>query len=275
MSQLLSDGDLIILLTAYFDESYNHRTEKYPDEPLVYTVGCWLSTAQKWLLFGKKWQLALRKAGIEFFHMTDFEARRGIYEFWSNSKRIRVLKELHSIIDKYTIFGFASSVNCTDYDELIAPTRRYAEYFGRNYYEFDARVCMLKMKDWLEDWCNQTGYDGTVNYVFADLAKQGSGLDRMFKEVLDNPELKKRFGASGTWTKGLMREVVQLQAADVVVYELNKRMVDEIKAGKNGKRHIRKSLDNMHLSKKFAPLYFNRDEMTKWIVSCFTRPRPE
>ncbi len=106
------------MLTAYFDESYNHRTEKYPNEPLVYTVGCWLSTAQKWLLFEKKWRLALKKAGVEFFHMTDFEARRGEYGFWSNSKRISVLKELHRIIDKHTIFGCSSSVNCADYNEL-------------------------------------------------------------------------------------------------------------------------------------------------------------
>lgn len=270
MSLFLFTGDLRAVLTAYFDESYNHRTEKYPNEPLVYTVACWLSTGQKWLLFEKKWRLALKTAGIEFFHMTDFEARRGAYESWSNSKRISLLKGLHSIIDKYTIFGFASSVNCADYDELIAPVPRYADYFGRNYYEFDARVCMLKLKDWLKDWCNQTGYDGTVNYVFADVAKQGSGLDRMFKEVLSDPELKTRFGVSGKWTKGLMRDVVQLQAADVVAYELNKRAVDEIKVGKTGQRHIRKSLENMRLSKKFAPLYFNREQMTKWIVSSFT-----
>lgn len=254
------------MLTAYFDESYNHRTEKYPDEPLVYTVACWLSSEQKWLLFGKKWRLALRKAGIEFFHMTDFEARRGEYGGWPNSKRVRVLKELHHIIDKHTVLGCASSVNCADHDDLIAPVPRYAEYFGRSYYDFDVRVCMHKLKD----WCNRTGYDGTINYVFADLAKQGGALDRVFREVLNDPELKKRFAVRGAWAKGLMRDTVQLQAADVVAYELNKRAVDEIKAGKTGQRHIRKSLENMHLSKKFAPLYFNKEEMTKWIVSTFT-----
>lgn len=254
------------VLTAYFDESYNHRTEKYPNEPLVYTVGCWLSSEQKWLLFGKKWRLALKKAGLEFFHMTEFEARRGEYEFLSNSRRVSVLKELHRIIDKHTIFGCSSSVNCADYDELIAPTPRYADYFGRSYYDFNVRVCMHKLKD----WCNQTGYNGTIHYVFADLAKQGSALDRMFQEVLNHPELKKQFRANGTWSKGLMKDVVQLQAADVVTYELNKRAVDELKAGETGQRHIRKSLENMHLSKKFAPLYFNREEMTRWIVTSFT-----
>lgn len=258
------------MLTVYFDEAYNHHTEKNPDDPLVYTVGCWLSTSQRWLLFGKKWRFALKLAGIEFFHMTEFESRRGAYESWSNSKRIRILKDLHRIIDKHTIWGCSSSVNRADYDDLIATTPDFANYFGKNEYDFNVRVCMHKLKDWYA----QQGYDGTVQYVFADLAKQGGALNRIFQEILRSPELKKRFRVDGMWTKGLMREVVQLQAADVVTYEINKRVVNELKAGNTGQRHIRKSLENMHLSRKFAPLYFNRDEMNKWIVKSFTGLKP-
>jgi hypothetical protein len=177
----LLDRESTSVLTVYFDESYNHRTEKNLDEPLVYTVACWLSTAQQWLLFGKKWRSALSKYGLEFFHMTDYEARRSEYGLWSKSKRIGVLKEFHSIVNKHTIFGCSSSVICADYDALIAPIPRYADYFGRNYYDFDVRVCMHKLKD----WCNAQGYGGTVQYVFASMAKQGSALDRMFREVLE------------------------------------------------------------------------------------------
>lgn len=257
--------DSTSVLTAYFDESYNHRTEKNPDEPLVYTVACWLSTAQKWLLFGKKWRFALSKYGLEFFHMTDYEARRGEYGFWPESKRIGALKEFHCIMDKHTIFGCSPSVICADYDALIEPVPRYADYFGRTYYDFDVRVCMHKLKD----WCNAHGYGGTVQYVFAGMAKQGSALDRMFREVLKEPEIKSRFRASGTWTKGLMREVVQLQAADIVAYEINKRVVNELNARKTGERKIRKSLDNMHLTRKFEPLYFDAAEITRWINKSF------
>lgn len=265
-SLFLTGGDLITVLTAYFDESYNHRTQKNPDDPLVYTVGCWLSTAQKWLLFGKKWRFALNKAGVDFFHMTDFEARRGEYGLWSNSKRISVLKELHRVIKDHVVFGCSSSVVCADFDAVITTLPQYTHYFGKSYYEFNARVCMHKLKDWFKE----KDYDGTVDYVFADLAGQGAALDRMFREALNHPEVKKRFRLSGMWAKGRMREVVQIQAADVVTYELNKRVVDELKAGQTGERHIRKSLENLHLSKNFAPLYFNREEMERMAVESFT-----
>lgn len=254
------------MLTAYFDESYNHRTEKNPDDPLVYTVACWVSTAQKWLLFEKKWRFALNRAGVGFFHMTDFEARRGEYGLWPKSRRVSVLKELHRIINDHVIFGCSSSVVRADYDAVIATLPQYAHYFGKSYYDFNVRVCMHKLKDWYKD----KSYDGEVRYVFADMAKQGAALDRIFHEVSGHPEAKKRFRLNGTWAKGVMREVVQLQAADVVAYEINKRVVDEVKAGRTGERHIRKSLDNMRLSKKFAPLYFNSKDMRKWIIGSFT-----
>jgi hypothetical protein len=41
-----------------------------------------------------------------------------------------------------------------------------------------------------------------------------------------------------------------------------------------GVRHSGTSLENMHLSKKFAHLYFNREEMTKWVVASFKGVAP-
>lgn len=42
-----------------------------------------------------------------------------------------------------------------------------------------------------------------------------------------------------------MKEVVQLQAADVIAYELNKRAVNSVTGGR---QFVRKSLDNLRLS---------------------------
>lgn len=255
------------MLTAYFDESYNHRTEKNPDDPLIYTVACWLSTAQKWLLFVKKWRFVLNKAGIEHFHMTDFEARKREFETWSDSKRISVLRELHQVINDHVIFGCSSSLNCGDYDELIGSTPILQRYFGRDYYEFNVRVCI---KD-LNDWCDQRNDHDSILYVFANLQKQSSMLTSLFRDMTSSDALKKQYRTTGQWTQGSMREVVQLQAADIVAYELNKRAVNS--AGK-GPKFIRKSLENLHLSKIWRPRYFDRDELSKWTISAFTGLRP-
>ncbi|MFY9555477.1 MAG: hypothetical protein WAV20_16155 [Blastocatellia bacterium] len=98
-------------LTAYFDESYNHTNPKRPAEPPVYTVGCWLSTAKEWARFGRRWKTILKQAGVPFFHMTDYESRWGHYKDWSNSKRLKVLRELHQAVKDYAIYGNATVLN--------------------------------------------------------------------------------------------------------------------------------------------------------------------
>lgn len=46
----------------YFDESYSHA----PD-PLVYTVGGYVSTTVQWKKFQKEWRRILDAEGIRFF----------------------------------------------------------------------------------------------------------------------------------------------------------------------------------------------------------------
>jgi hypothetical protein len=60
-----------------------------------------------------------------------------------------------------------------------------------------------------------------------------------------------------------MRDVVQLQAADIIAYELNKRTVNEI--GINP-RFVRLSLDNLARGiyrTRLTPLYFGETELLK------------
>ena len=50
-----------------------------------------------------------------------------------------------------------------------------------------------------------------------------------------------------------MKEVPQLQAADIIAYEFNKRAVNEISPDEN---YIRKSLDNLDFEGNCTPLYY-------------------
>jgi len=59
-----------MMFAAYFDESYSH-----PPTPLVYTVAGYVSTVQEWKRFQKEWRRELGRAGVDFFHMTTYEAR--------------------------------------------------------------------------------------------------------------------------------------------------------------------------------------------------------
>ena len=235
---------MMAMLTAYLDESYNQPTAKDPNPPLVYTVAGWLSTVEKWSKFGKQWKAELRASGLDSFHMNRFENRIGEYEDWSDNQRHAFLRRLKRIIKENTVYGVSVSINCKDYDELATTAIR--RRWGKTYYGFDVRIIMIFLSQWADD----NGYDGKIHYVFAQLAKQGGELDRIFSVFLENREL---FHVSQSWTKALMKDEVRLQAADVIAYEVNKRCVNH---ALGNKQFVRKSLDLFQLERNRFALFW-------------------
>jgi hypothetical protein len=246
---------MMAMLTAYLDESYNQPTDKEPNPPLVFTVGCWLSTVEKWSRFGKQWKAELRNAGIEHFHMNKFENRIGEYEDWSDFKRHTFLRRLKRIIKDNTVYGVSVAVNCKDYDEVAKGEMR--QQWGKSYYGFDVRVIIWYLGEWAKDH----NYHGNIHYVFAHRDKQGGELDQIFSECLNNESARKRFRLSTGWTKAFAKDEVRLQAADLITYELNKRCVNEIGGGH---RYVRASLNMFQLDRsRYAPLYMGRKQILR------------
>jgi hypothetical protein len=246
-------GQMMAMLTAYLDESYNHSDK--PTVPLVYTVAAYISTRERWSRFGKQWKSALRSKGLDHFHMSKFENRIGAYADWDNAERHGFLRRLKQIIKANTLYGASLSVNCADYDDLIQGEVRTE--WGKTYYGFCVRLLLKHLGEWAEE----QNHPGSIHYVFAELAKQGGELDRIFTRCLKDPEVRQRYKLNGMWTKGLMREIVQLQAADVMAYELNKRAVNQFGVGL---KTVRKSLDIFQYDRdRFAPLYISRKEILK------------
>jgi hypothetical protein len=255
-AMFLSNKSLVVVLTAYFDESYNQHTVKNPNDPLVYTVGCWLSTFGQWKKFNKEWRRALNSADVDWFHMSEYESRLNDYEFWSDLKRVGVLKRLHRIIKDHAIHGVTISVNCQDFDELIKNSI-WRRTFGKTHYGFDVRMALK----YIAEWADENSIAGPIHYVFAELKGQGNELDEIFRRSLKNRPIKEWMRLTGMWTKGLMRDVTQLQAADIVAYEINKRSVNHISDAPN---FVRNSLQNLAAGiyeKRLAPLYFGREEL--------------
>ena len=251
----LAAYDLVAVLIAYFDESYNQPNAKRPNDPLVYTVAAYLAPVAQWRKFSRKWHSALRQIGIESFHMNKYENRIGEYADWPEIKRVGVIKRLQRIIKEHTIYSCSFSMDKVAFDEEISPELRRAVY-ARSPYGFNAFSCMSE----LSAWCEEHGFKEPINYVFAHLQKQGGDLDSFFNQALRDAKIKAALRLTGTWTKGLAKDVPQLQAADILAYEINKRIVDVV-AG--GDRAIRKSLQNMRLvsGNRFHGGFFSREQM--------------
>jgi len=60
----------MLSLVGYYDAA-GHQ-----DDEDVISVGGYLSSVPAWLRFEREWQRALKREGIEQFHMTDFIACR-------------------------------------------------------------------------------------------------------------------------------------------------------------------------------------------------------
>jgi len=131
--------------------------------------------------------------------------------------------------------------------------------YGKTYYGFNVRMIMKH----LAEWADKENIPGPIHYVFAELTGQGNELDRVFRRVLKTPASKKFLRLTGMWSKGLMRDVSQLQAADIVAYELNKRVVNHVGTSP---KFVRQSLDNLAAGlygARLAPLYFGGKELIK------------
>lgn len=256
-----SSRDLVAVLYAYFDESYNHRTQRNPHDPLLYTVACWLAPVNQWKKFGKKWKSALGSVGLEAFHMNEYENRRADYEDWPEIRRVNFLKRLHRIMKEHIIYGCSYTLDRAAFDELVEPNWKSA--FGtKSCYGFAVFSCL----DDISGWCEHNGYgDEKIHHVFAHMQGQGSDLDTIFNFLLKRPKLKQAVKLTGMWTKGLARDVPQLQAADILAYEVNKQATNAFGAGA---REIRKSLQNLHLFSRgrFNAGYYGREQLAQMML---------
>jgi hypothetical protein len=254
----LRGSDLVAVLTAYFDESYTQPNPKRPNQPLIYGVGCWLSTVDKWTRFDKRWNQILREAGIDHFHMSEFESRIPPYDTWSESKRIKVLRELWKAVFHHQMFGCSPIVHRGDWSRCLQKRPYLRNPFGRTEYGFDVQMAI----GMINDWCDKKNLDGPIHYVFAHFKGQGNALDHIFKELLRDRKAKKAYRLTGMWTKGLAKDVSQLQAADMIAYEAIKRAANEYSPDENKIRKSLEYLGSLGLDyANFDPIYFDKDKL--------------
>lgn len=96
------------VLWAYFDESGEHARGSGMLRRL--TLGCAIARREDWEALEVRWNEVLVDAGIDQFHMSDFEARKPPFEGWDNEKRRDILGRLIDIAaDHVPIF-----VGCND-----------------------------------------------------------------------------------------------------------------------------------------------------------------
>lgn len=191
-----------LMLNGHYDESYDKR---------VYAVGGFLATRMSWsTLFEPAWASLLRRNDLDFFHMTDYETRRGPYKDWDNEKRLFEIKEALTIIERTVRFGVGVAIEQSVFD-VIGPRLGV-----RHPYHLCAHWCLLKVAIWRRD---NDPTDARIASFF-ECGAQGAGD---LKAGIDELLSVHSAAVSGPLTFAKKTELLPLQAGDIMAYEVFKQ----------------------------------------------------
>jgi hypothetical protein len=105
------------VFTAHLDESYDpeRRTSR------VFVVGGFVAHDDEWVRFESAWQACLDSAGIERFHMREFEHAVAQFEGWERGRRYELIGQLAGIINDHRLFGISSALDTEAYERVFLP----------------------------------------------------------------------------------------------------------------------------------------------------------
>jgi len=202
---LVSRGnhEAILVLKAFFDESGHSASSSF-----VCMGGC-IASLEAWSAFEKEWEQKLNEYGITCFHMTDFESNWGEFKGWENepAKHKACLADLVNIMNDHIDLYIGTSENVEDHK--LSPPPKVDPYFN----------CLMTCIDHIASYVSDLPGDQRLETVFADHPEFGRRVRQLYPEVR---AVSGMYGKLATDTYGFPRDILPLQAADIVAYEINK-----------------------------------------------------
>jgi hypothetical protein len=205
------------VFTAYFDDSGTH------DGSPNTTVGGFLASVDQWQEFERLWNLLLYDYGLEFFHMSDYESRFGVYKNWDNPKRIEFMQRLTGIIRRTLTAAIAATFPSRSYARIEAALASQSKEIGMSAVEFCVAVCWKNIGAWADAVGQSSSVRVASIFEEGDYRNEVLTTHARFKNTPGMAEAY-RLGGIGFDDKTCM----PLQAADFFAYETHKRVKDII-----------------------------------------------
>lgn len=217
----------VLMLYAYFDESGHYRD---PNEKVVSIGGC-LSTLEKWEIFEKEWDELLVTFRIECFHATDFNSNQKEFEdkeVWNEYRRRQFMQSALHIMDQ-TIDRYIGAA--MPIDEWVALTPKQKAQCTNPYF-----MCFQDVIHSAGLEAIGYGQDEKVELVFSENTdKDIGGRKRKPFEIVNDPNEGMAYRCYKACKENLPirdslgpivfdtpKNLLQLQAADLVAFELTK-----------------------------------------------------
>ena len=148
------------------------------------------------------------KKNVEFFHFTDFMARRPPYD-WDDIERDNFVERLATIVADTTTLGISFGIIKADYQELVPTLRR--EF--RDIYYCCCYCCLESLAKWERNFTRPT-LPRPLEFLFDRKPTFEGYMTRIYYEVIKDVAGNDLFGNMDFGNK---EKDVPLQIADLVV----------------------------------------------------------
>ena len=242
------------MFIANLDESYDpeRRTSN------VFVVGGFVAHADEWARFEPVWQACLVRAGVERFHMREFEYAVGQFKGWDRDRRYELVGQLTEIVNDHRLFGISSALDVEAYERVFVPALPVEDaQILRRPHVFCLQACL----EHLASIRDQIGARGDQIRLVLDNNREVSHVVRVhgrdFIEFMDWQDLftEPEFASS---------KLPGLQAADVFAYESFKHVTNQL-TGPVPVRPMRKLLERLERTGRHRGGYHDERELRQLI----------
>lgn len=208
---ILADEDgYVLVIRAYLDESGIHE-----GSPVI-TVAGYFARPKQWQAFTRAWNRILKPAGIKCFHASDCQALQGEFKGWDKADRDNLVAQLLPIIPQHAGAGLAISLVLEDFENALTGREELRQYLGEPY-----GACFQWLISTVLDTTQRAGTKEAIAVFHEQNDLQGVAL-RAFAYLQRRKDANKNlrsltFGSKETYTP--------LQAADILAYEVGKRLL--------------------------------------------------
>jgi hypothetical protein len=221
------------MLVAFFDASKTQLGKSY-----ITVAGC-LASIDKWNCFHSEWQELLNEEGLQFFHMTDFEAYQGSYKGWNRERHNNCFGKLSDVIVRRTDFAFGRGVANEDFEWAKEQNEHLQSWSAFTF-------CAIQCLHGIAHWASNRNYRGDIAYVFESGDGYKGELLKLSQDVEGSIERKMRFRWEGLHIlqkleKNSPYPLAPLQAADVWAFEARKEWENKYAVGERT-RPVRQSV---------------------------------
>jgi hypothetical protein len=249
----------VSLLTVYCDESGTDVKNR------VAAVCGYIGQVSEWRKFEQDWVPILKKRPyrVKMMHRSDLETWHGEFtkeRGWDPTRRAAFLTELHPIIKSRTKVALDSAVIKEDWEEVMP---NWLKRFFGGVYGWCAHECVVASRVWCDRPIRR--YKHPIDWVFEKGANGQGQVAQMFTELARDPILSKEYRI-GTWGFAC-KNVVPLQAADTVAYEIFKQVENQI-VDRGEKHDVRFSVKDLLRPQDLPYLkYWDRARLREWFAT--------